>query len=307
MIASCYITFLSKNLLFNNNNNNKKISRFDVLAEPNQTDCQKKILKLLESEKNCLISKTLNGSAFCVNVDGKELLFRGLKERLKERLWPNTEENPLKRQRNDAKIRSSTKFYQNKKGMAIGCKTYGSSHGELVHKELELFSSYLSKRKTAEQLQNSLQDPDPCTARIVNMLEKEHFFPVASEFMIWEKNWRVATAIDMIAYNYKQDKMVLLEFKTGYENEEYGPHHSDSVLPKPFSDLINCPQIRHQLQLFAMVQMLLHNYDIHADSYYIIRACPKSNSTEKFGLCYWFQDTENQQNFNQMMLDGERL
>jgi|WetSurMetagenome_2_1015567.scaffolds.fasta_scaffold42514_2 hypothetical protein len=282
-------------------------STFETISQMKRWEtCQNKMVKLLQSERNAKISRTFNGTAFTVDFRDRHTLYRGIKERLKERIWPDTEENPLKRDRKDVERRKDHELHSNKKGKAKDCKAFGSAHGEMVHNEMEIYCTFITEKKPQDWLNQNLPDPDPCTARIISALDNENLIPIRSEFMIWDEDWRVATSIDMLAYDYKKYRFVLIEFKTGYENEIYGPHPTDEPLPKPFHQILNCPLIRHQMQLFGMIRMIKRKYKIMMDGAYLIRVCPKSNGTQILGLCDWFNDKNNQENFDMMMMDSNR-
>jgi len=255
----------------------------------------------LDSPRNSKIKQTLDFKAFCVKEEDKFVYYSGLRERLKKNWWPNTEENPIKRNRQEMKQRSTKKFFSTKT-KTFGCNAYGAIHGSQVHKQMELFTQSFTRNDGKKWLFERIQTPDVCTLRIIAMLEKEKWIPIASEFKIWEEDWRVATAVDMIVIDTVRDELVILEFKCGYEGEEYGAHPHDVYLPEPFQQLPNCPLVRHTFQLLGMKRILERKYQLIVDQAYIIRLCPKMRTVEKIGLCNWCLDDDNIYNLDYGMM-----
>jgi len=277
----------------------------DVICFPNLEAkikwerCMDKIQRLLSSPRNDMISQTLNNRAFLVRQPGRvPLLYTGLKERQKQHWWPNTEENPFRRTQEDRKSRSTTKYHTVKQGKPVGCKHFGAKHGSTVHEEMEMFFKAVRTGKI-----DHLRDLDPCTCRLIFLIHKYGWIPIASEFRIWEEDWRVATSIDMLVYCPKRCKLFIVEFKTGYESEEYKHHPNDKRLPQPFHKLPNCPLVRHQFQLLGMVRILHRKYGVMVDDGYILRSCPKAKGSEKKALMDWCKDLNYIHNFDIGMLE----
>lgn len=291
-------------------NNRIKRSHFSLPKFSNSREkikwsrLQETIYRLLNSDRNDYITKVFGGKAFCVSINGKKILYTGLNERLKKVIWPEIQENPMMRSNEDVKKRSTQKKYSvRKKAAARDCKGFGHKHGSTVHAEMETYGEFCRTGKSIDWLEKNIPDPDPCTTRFITLINSEGWIPVASEFMIYDEDWRIATSIDMIVYDTIKMDLIILEFKTGYENEEYGPHPNDDNLPVPFDRLSNCPLIRHQFQLLGMVRILERKYDVKGLRSYIIRACPKSKVTEKIGPCDWCRDPDYIRNVDQCMMD----
>jgi len=264
-------------------------------------DLKEKVERLLDSPRNSKIKQRLDFKAFCVKEDQKIIYYSGLRERLKKNWWSNTEENPIKRNRQEMKLRSTSKFYSSKK-KTFGCNSFGAVHGSQVHKQMELFTLSFMMKNGKRWLFENVKTPDVCTLRIIRLLDKEKWIPIASEFKIWEEDWRVATAVDMIVIDTKTNELVILEFKCGYEGEEYGAHPTDEYLPEPFQMLPNCPLVRHTFQLLGMKRILERKYNVKVDQAYIIRLCPKMRTVEKIGLCNWCTDEDNIYNLDYGMM-----
>lgn len=293
-----------------NDNNKKKrhyvsSQKFTALSDKIRwDDLQENIHRLLNSDRNKHIKKVFNGKAFCVDKSGKSILYTGLNERLKKILWPETEGNPMKRSYEDVKRRATTKKYSVKhKTVAKDCKQFGHKHGSTVHREMEIYGDFCRFNKGMNWLNTNMPDPDPCTTRFISTINSKGWIPIASEFMIYDEEWRVATSIDMIVYDPVEKDIIILEFKTGFENEEYGPHPSDPKLPVPFDGISNCPLMRHQFQLLGMIRILQRNYGMHGVRSYILRACPKSKQTETIGPCNWCGDRDYIKNLDECMID----
>lgn len=262
--------------------------------------CQNKMQKLLYSKRHAQIRRVQDGRAFSVFIDGKNILYTGLRPRLKSVLWPLTEEDPKRQTPEEVKARKSTEFKSIKSTYkAKDCKLYGAKHGSLVHKQMEqYFSCFVSGNQ-----EDALKDPDPCTVRLISSIADNGWIPVASELEIWDKEWRVATSIDMVVYDPKEFELVLLEFKTGKENQEYGPHPSDKKLPYPFQEITNCPLVRDEFQLFSMNRILARCYGVTVDESFILRARPKAGGTDKIGLFEWCTKKKYKDFLDTTMLD----
>jgi hypothetical protein len=96
------------------------------------------------------------------------------------------------------------------------CKLNGAAHGTKVHKQIFKITNGIAKGKKIRPLLRGL---DPCTKRIVKVLIDKQWIPISSELMIYDENWRVATAIDLIVLSLSDNKIIAIETKTGYEDE----------------------------------------------------------------------------------------
>lgn len=237
-----------------------------------------KIQHLIDHKRHSDIK--LTNRTFRVTIDGKSEPYTGLTHRLHDLFYPNTEEDPFKRNKEDMKRRRVRGAFLKKV-----CGTSGSQHGSKVHDQIRKFTASFIKRKTKIKLPARL---DQCTIRILMAFVKEKWIPVISERAIFNEDWGVATAIDLVVYEMKSRSLTLIELKTGYENEVYGELSSDDRMKSPLNTVVNCPLNRHLLQVMAMLLMIRNKYGMCMDRAKILRSCARSRKVVLIGLPEWF-------------------
>lgn len=273
---------------------------------------QKKIHTLLNHERNKWIYKRDCGMgkvAFAVSKPpaNKEILFSGLTKRLKQVLYPDTQENPMMRSKQDHRAHRYYAPRIRKKEKTSFCNMSGSDHGRLVHGQLDY---YIKKLQTNRTLTIDQCFPngtyDKCVLSILNLFHIKQWDVVATEHAIADDTCRVATAIDIVVFEKTTNKMILLELKTGYESEEYGAHPDDPMFPSPFDKYANCPKNRHMLQVMGMKEILSRQYHIHVDESYILRILPNSNSRAVVvKLAPWAKEKKNRDNLYELLCASE--
>jgi len=93
--------------------------------------------------------------------------------------------------------------------------------------------------------------------------------------------------VDMFLVDVKRWKLIKVEFKTGYESEEYTMHPNDTRFLPPLQDITNCPLMRHLLQLTTEDLILSVKYNINSDEDYIVRMLPKAEMLELYEPAEW--------------------
>jgi hypothetical protein len=224
-------------------------------------------------------------------VDGRA--FPGLTTRLHDVYWPQTDENPKTRSKADRDRRQPLKFYEPKTQRDRRCKGTDAKHGKRVHAEV---CRYINQFVSGKRMNASVRW-DPCTIRILTVILNKEWLPVAGEFAIYDKSHKIATACDGLFVSLKTGGLILLEFKTGYEGEEYGPHPSDEAMRYPLERLPNCPKNRHILQLFAMVIIMRDVYKTSVSEAYVVHSCARKKHTALVGLPSWAGDPNVQKGF----------
>jgi hypothetical protein len=266
----------------------------------------RKIDRLLKHPRNeQIVRMPARGFAVCPSAHGKHYLpYQGLTKRLRELFWPDTEEDPRRRDPAEHKRRSvlagPTAMRQHKGTQKRECSRWGSDHGTRVHGELESFTNCLRElgtEKGTALFNRKHADPDPCTVYLVDYCARHQWLPLAAEFMLWDEVARVATSADLLVMDCRANRLVLVELKTGYEDEEYGPLPSDPTFCAPLDRLTNCPLNRHQLQLLAMCLMLRRRYNLAIDEACVLRVCPKLGAILHVPMCDWARDKQYQDLF----------
>lgn len=287
------------------------INQLKVTKGPkSSTNKREKILKLgqelLNHPRNECI-ELVGDKAFSITLPGrKSVFFCGLHPTLRKALWPQTEEDPFKRDKEDLKRRQVKKVYEpshKKSKVEYECKFHGKEHGIQVHKEVQLFCENAIRRRDMNDCFREIKNADPCTLRIINCFKEKGWVPFASEFKMWCEEMAVATAADVIMIDTKTDTFVLVELKTGYDGECYGPHPSDEYLDPPFQTLKNCPETRHHLQLLMQKIILKKKYNKNMTQCYVVRTSPKDGGVYTDKLIKWGNSKINQDNlYNHLVL-----
>lgn len=263
--------------------------------------CDKKILDLFNHEKHNRIFKQSFGdskrnTAFSVTQkDGKNYLYTGLTKKLKSLLYPDTHEG----MENRGKVRKN-KYYKppvlkkdinnHNHNYTINqsetlCGPAGKEHGTKVHEQLEYYiNAYINDHTLCvTDIKYPNGHLDPCVISIIKTLITKNWSPLRAEMKIFDEKLRIATSIDLLVRDLTENKLLLIELKTGYESEQYSSLINDPFFPTPFNTISNCPQTRHMLQLMGMHEILHRSYGIKVDGAYVLRVLPKMNS--KVFLC----------------------
>lgn len=271
--------------------NFKKLSKdikemWEVFIKSKKTQ---KVRDIIQHPRNENVS--LCGRSFRVGQKGSSVQYTGLTHKLHDMFWPDTEENPEK---NEAKKRPpliKQSHYIPSKGMKSDCKTYGHLHGTKVHSQINKFVQRLKAGKPL-RISSYL---DPCTIRIIRLLNHKRWIPFSSEFAIYDEDSKVATAIDILVFDIRKNEMIMLELKTGYETEEYGELEEDERMD--MINIKNSPRNRHSLQLLWMVLILKKKYDIKIDDALILRILPKQKVAMLLPLEKWCMKKKFQKKF----------
>ena len=273
----------------------------DIQDKTTRSMCDEKIAKKLNEGRNKIVRLASHPRNAKIKTDGKkgtlnfkfmvnfgpksrDYTYKGLTKVLKRVFYPRTEDDPRKKSKSEKARSKSNKFYKNVNKMKRTCESYGKDHGTLVHSEIECFTDCMLNGKS---FRSECPDPDPCTLRIICILNRKGWYPILGEHMIWDEDLRVATAIDMICIDSTTGDTVMIELKTGYEGESYNAVPKDPKLPRPIDDISNCPRNRHMLQLMTMDMILRKKYHIAIDKFYIIRTLSKQRQTEKIPMNAW--------------------
>jgi hypothetical protein len=176
------------------------------------------------------------------------------------------------------------------------CPTFGKEHGSQVHKEIEIFVREFTKTQKFDSFYKYVKQPDPCTVRIIQKCLDENWYPIVSEFKIYDEDIKIATSCDLIVCDQKTLKLILIEIKTGYEDEMYGKHPTDKTFKRPFQKITNCPLFRHHFQLLSMQIMLQKKYKITVDAAYILRSMPKEKTLEVYSSPVWARNKDYKSN-----------
>lgn len=181
------------------------------------------------------------------------------------------------------------------------CTLHGADHGSAVHQQMELWTKCVKlhglQEGTRELLRLTQGHLDPCTKRLIMRFREWGWVPVDAERCIFDEKWRLGTRVDLFAVEMHTKKLLLLELKTGYEDEPYGPRKSDPPLSAPLHHVRRCPQNIHQLQLLSMMLICRRKYKgLQVQDGYVVRALPKAKDVVRVPLQKWARDRMTQEN-----------
>ena len=285
------------------------LNQFRKVKNQENVKSLKKVDTLLLHEKNQRVKELPNSTramfSVVLPIKEKTVTMPGLTVKLKEIFYPYTEDNPWLKSKDNKKKRKIHRNYRPSKTSSL-CVTHGCKHGTLVHNQIEKFTNIMTldslpKDIHFQKLISWFSDTDTCVIRILLRCFEESWLPICSEFKIWDEKIWTQTSVDLIVFDVLKLKLNIIEMKTGYEDEEYGPHPNDDPLPPPFNDIKNCPKNRHMLQLGAMRIMLKKAYGITPDGCYLMRALPKTKGTSLISIAPWVKEKMNADSLYQIL------
>lgn len=242
---------------------------------------EQKIQKLFSNEKNKRISKRIVGAEkvcvgfeICTSLEDrtKTYLYPGLTKKLKKIFYPQV---------NDQFPEAREHRHYKPKNKISHCLTSGKVHGDIVHSQLDYYIKLFAKNPnlSIDNVQFPNGPVDECTRRVIKELVNRNWAPITTEFLIFSEDIRIATAVDLLVRDLNNQKLILVELKTGYEGGQYASLPSDPMFPAPFNNIANCPKTRHFLQVMTMCEMIKRTYGVKIDEAYILRILPKENHT----------------------------
>jgi hypothetical protein len=261
-----------------------------------QLPCISKARQLFLNDKKKSI-RLIPGKSFSVrsSINGhvEEKLMPGVIPTIKKLLFPWSTEDPTKKTRSEVIRRKNHAPYELQKKMR-SCPTYGSMHGTIVHSEIAHCIDAIRKpERMIHELIDKVPSPDPCTIRILEILKLKGWIPLESEVPIWDSDMKIATAIDLVAMDVLAQELIIIELKTGYENEEYMEIDGDPFMLYPCESLRDCPDNRHQLQLMMTLLILKVGYNIDIDTAYVVNTCSKRRGANVIEQSDWCKKDEN--------------
>lgn len=137
-------------------------------------------------------------------------------------------------------------------------KFFGVIRGSEIHSQLEDFL-LLDKKNFFKKY----TDLHPWARSIIELILKNKWLPITSEFPIFDAKLVIGTAIDMLAFDPRSGKIIAIEIKTGYKNHfEVESGKMDGCLKKimPFSF-----KNAATLQLLTSMILIIKNHNIPSD------------------------------------------
>ncbi len=105
--------------------------------------------------------------------------------------------------------------------------------------------------------------------------------PYKTEYMIYDKEYKVAGTVDMIFSLRGTDKYVIYDWKRTKKNICHEPHYGKTAIPEFVSHLEDTPYVRYSLQLNMYKYILEKNYNISIDGVYIAVFYPENENYRK--------------------------
>lgn len=217
--------------------------------------------------------------------------YEGLTSRQRSVFHPDTTDNPIEKSKRNKALGGRKPLNKDlfNDGNGRPCSKVGAEHGTMVHNQFEKITKIMTKAGSLDYYQKENVDVDPCVENFVKDCIRKKWYPVKSEFIVFDEALKVCTAIDMLLVDTKTWELIAVEFKTGFEYEEYGIHPNDMKFPPPLNKLTNFPLNRHFLQLTAMLIILEKKYQTNITKGYVVRMCPKAGIIESYEAPKWTQ------------------
>ncbi len=208
---------------------------------------KKDLIKLFNHENNTIIKFSQEERCFKKN---NHSYVKGLLRSLNKIFWPTYE--------------YTTPSYKHKKKTGLHSKREGLYRGDLVHHQLEL---YINKGGF-DAIKIVYDKIHPFTRKALAALNEWKLNPIISEFTIYSEILDIATKIDLICLDEK-DNIVLIEWKCGMDN--YICKGND-VMQGPLKRLYsNCPLNQAYLQLLFTKLIIEKSYQIKIKKTYVIQ------------------------------------
>lgn len=115
------------------------------------------------------------------------------------------------------------------------------------------------------ELYNGTQEPtNGFEVAIVKFFKiiPDHIKLVCNELRMYNKSWRIAGTMDLLFYNEKTGKYLILDWKT---NIDLFKNFKGQRLLNPFGDLLDCPYSKYVLQL-SYYQLLLEQTGVEVET-----------------------------------------
>lgn len=95
----------------------------------------------------------------------------------------------------------------------LRCSTYGESHGIRVHKQVgEMCNMFRHNERYYDE--NNKDSYDPCAIKVVQIFEEYAWVPIAVEPRFYNRQLKIASAIDFIMMDLHTFELIIVELKT---------------------------------------------------------------------------------------------
>lgn len=218
----------------------------DIRKALAETRDKKAAQKLLCNKANLGI-RHVNGAFYVEDAKGRPELYGGMLPALRDAFWYDFDVKKAMRTARRAGVR---KTRSHNKG-----RHYGSIRGTETHQQLQ---------DLVELDQVAFRRRHPViheyTRQIMHFILRQKWRPLVAEFNLADRTLKRATAIDMVLLN-EQDKLVFLEFKTGYAGYFKA---ASGQMHGALSELDNSPYSQAHAQLMASVLLLAKSHGLKA-------------------------------------------
>ena len=207
----------------------------------------KRALQKLLCNKANLEVKHVGGIYYHKNARGKWDSQTGLLPPLRDTFWYDFD---IKKAMKSARKAGVRKTRSHGKG-----RHYGSIRGTETHEQLQ---------DMVELDQAAFRRRHPViheyTRQIMHFIMRQRWRPLAAEFHLCDPALRIATSIDMILLS-EQDKLVFLEFKTGYAGYFKA---ASGMMHGALSELDNSHYSQAHVQLMSSVMLLAKSHGLQS-------------------------------------------
>lgn len=146
------------------------------------------------------------------------------------------------------------------------------AHGQRVDTELQEYCNLRFAGAASRALEEAMGRWDACTHRVLDFFREHNLAPICSQILVFDETRGLATALDLVCFDYVKQKVVLIELKcTRYT--QYLTRYAHMMQP-PLDDVPDAVCNHHLLQLATQCAILKHKYDYVPDSAFVLQVHP---------------------------------
>ncbi len=167
-------------------------------------------------------------------------------------------------------------------GTAYFGRSGGKEHGIVVHKEVQHFVQWKSKRFEAAH-----EKADPMTRALCCCIVDQGIEMIDSERIVHDRVWRCGSAFDVLGLLKKTGEVVGIELKTGSDGTFHLPCRKNPYMRAPyFHDIPNTPLNRARMQLLFNCIVAERSHGITIEHAYVVHVPNIKSPAVAIGLGY---------------------
>lgn len=215
------------------------------------------------ADANGVIAELCGDSGFrIVPFGGKAIPLTGAESTLSTLCWYPA---PKKRKRSASQGRMSTAV-RFEDGRSYFGRSGGRKRGSDVHDEIEHYVCWPQERFDATH-----PKVDPMSHAVIIALVERNIKCIDSGRIVFDRDWRIGTALDLVGMMRKTGEFIAFELKTGSDGCFDTPDDpSHSVMRTPFHEISNTPLNRARFQLLLGIILAERTFHVKFPHAYVI-------------------------------------